>query len=140
MDGETGVPFIDACMRELKFTGYLSNRGRQNVASFFTKDLGLEWWWGAMYFESQLIDYEVCSNWGNWNYLAGIGTDPREDRYFNPVSQAKKYDSQAEFIKFWVPELAGVENDTLIEINDLHLALPEVVNYPKLPIPKNKKW
>ena len=140
MDGETGVPFIDACMRELKFTGYLSNRGRQNVASFFTKDLGLEWWWGAMYFESQLIDYEVCSNWGNWNYLAGIGTDPREDRYFNPVSQAKKYDSHAEFIKYWVPELAGVENDTLIEINDLHLALPEGVNYPKLPIPKNKKW
>jgi deoxyribodipyrimidine photo-lyase len=140
MDGETGVPFIDASMRELKLTGYLSNRGRQNVASFFTKDLGLEWWWGAMYFESQLIDYEVCSNWGNWNYLAGIGTDPREDRYFNPVSQAKKYDPDAEFIKYWIPELSKVESHILIEINELNEVLEETIDYPTQIIPKNKKW
>jgi deoxyribodipyrimidine photo-lyase len=140
MDGETGVPFIDANMRELKLTGYLSNRGRQNVASFFTKDLGLEWWWGAMYFESQLVDYEVCSNWGNWNYLAGIGTDPREDRYFSPVSQAKKYDANAEFIKYWIPELQSVDNEVVLEINDLKMVLNDSIKYTDQIIPKNKKW
>ena len=61
----------------------MSNRGRQNVASFLVKDLGLDWRMGAEWFESQLIDYDVCSNWGNWNYVAGIGNDPRENRYFN---------------------------------------------------------
>ena len=140
MDGQTGVPFIDANMRELKQTGYISNRGRQNVASFFTKDLGLEWWWGAMYFESQLVDYEVCSNWGNWNYLAGIGTDPREDRYFNPESQAKKYDAEAAYIKYWIPELAEIDSQILVEINDLGSVLSEAINYPIQIIPKNKKW
>ncbi|OYU64733.1 MAG: cryptochrome DASH [Cytophagaceae bacterium BCCC1] len=140
MDGETGVPFIDANMRELKLTGYLSNRGRQNVASFFTKDLGLEWWWGAMYFESQLVDYEVCSNWGNWNYLAGIGTDPREDRYFSPVSQAKKYDPNAEFIKYWIPELQNVDNEVILEINELKSVLNDSIIYTSQIIPKNKKW
>jgi deoxyribodipyrimidine photo-lyase len=140
MDGETGVPFIDANMRELKLTGYLSNRGRQNVASFFTKDLGLEWWWGAMYFESQLIDYEVCSNWGNWNYLAGIGTDPREDRYFSPVSQAKKYDANAEYIKYWIPELQNIDSEAILEINELKMVLNDSINYTSQIIPKNKKW
>ena len=140
IDGETGVPFIDANMRELKLTGYISNRGRQNVASFFTKDLGLEWWWGAMYFESQLIDYEVCSNWGNWNYLAGIGTDPREDRYFSPVSQAKKYDANAEFIKYWIPELQNIDSEVILEINELKAVLDDSINYTSHIIPKNKKW
>ncbi|MCP9767486.1 DASH family cryptochrome [Lacihabitans sp. LS3-19] len=140
MDGTTGIPFIDACMRELKETGYLSNRGRQNVSSYFTKDLGLEWWWGAMYFESQLVDYEVCSNWGNWNYLAGIGTDPREDRYFSPVSQAKKYDPQAEYIRFWLPELSMVSDEVILEINELKDILNETIDYPISSIPKNKKW
>jgi deoxyribodipyrimidine photo-lyase len=140
MDGTTGIPFIDAFMRELKETGYLSNRGRQNVSSYFTKDLGLEWWWGAMYFESQLIDYDVCSNWGNWNYLAGVGTDPREDRYFSPVSQAKKYDPKAMYIKFWIPQLTVVADEVILEINDLKEVLNENMDYPISSIPKNKKW
>lgn len=108
MNGETGVPFIDANMRELKQTGFMSNRGRQNVASFLTKDLGIDWTWGAAYFESQLIDYDVCSNWGNWNYVAGVGNDPREDRYFNIGRQADMYDKQGEYVKLWLPELATV--------------------------------
>jgi len=70
-EGRTGVPFIDANMRELKYTGFMSNRGRQNVASFLVKDLKVNWQMGASYFESMLIDYDPCSNWGNWNYLAG---------------------------------------------------------------------
>ena len=77
INGETGHPFVDANMRELKLTGFMSNRGRQNVASFFTKDLGCDWRIGAEYFESALIDYDVSTNWGNWNYVAGVGPDPR---------------------------------------------------------------
>lgn len=108
IDGETGIPFIDANMRELKQTGWMSNRGRQNVASFLVKDLKVNWQMGAEYFESVLIDYDVASNWGNWNYMAGVGSDPRENRYFNILSQACRYDPKGEYVKIWVPELAHV--------------------------------
>lgn len=106
--GETGVPLIDANMKELLKTGFMSNRGRQNVASFLVKDLQIDWRWGAAWFESQLIDYDVCSNWGNWLYVAGIGNDPRENRYFNILKQAHNYDSKGEYVKFWLPKLADV--------------------------------
>jgi len=106
--GETGVPFIDANMRELNASGYMSNRGRQNVASFLVKDLKVNWTWGASYFETLLVDYDVCSNWGNWNYVAGVGNDPREDRYFNIMSQAKRYDPQGEYVRHWIPELSEI--------------------------------
>jgi deoxyribodipyrimidine photo-lyase len=86
----------------------MSNRGRQNVASYFVKDLKQDWRIGAAYFEEQLIDYDVCSNWGNWNYVAGIGNDPREDRYFNTYKQATMYDPDAQYIKNWVPELKSL--------------------------------
>jgi deoxyribodipyrimidine photo-lyase len=108
VEGNTGIPFIDANMRELALTGFMSNRGRQNVASFLVKDLGIDWTWGAAYFESQLLDYDVCSNWGNWNYVAGVGNDPRENRYFNIMTQAKNYDPNGEFVKLWCPELSDV--------------------------------
>ena len=83
INGKTGVDFIDANMIELKLTGFMSNRGRQNVASYLCNDLKLDWRYGAAYFEQQLIDYDVCSNWGNWAYLAGVGNDPRGNRVFN---------------------------------------------------------
>jgi deoxyribodipyrimidine photo-lyase len=118
-NGETGVPFIDANMRELKQTGFMSNRGRQNVASFLVKDLHINWTWGAMYFESKLIDYDVCSNWGNWNYVAGVGNDPRENRYFNIPSQAKRYDPQAEYIKYWLPELKDIPVSKIHQFDEL---------------------
>ena len=104
-EGKTGVPFVDANMRELNSTGYISNRGRQNVASFLVKDMKINWLWGAAYFESLLVDYDPCSNYGNWNYIAGVGTDPRQDRYFNIPSQAKKYDQDGAYIRKWLPEL-----------------------------------
>ncbi len=104
-DGKTGIPFIDANMRELNESGFMSNRGRQNVASFLVKDLRQDWRFGAAYFESMLIDYDVYSNWGNWNYVAGIGNDPREDRYFNVISQAKRYDPKGDYVRHWLPEL-----------------------------------
>lgn len=111
--GKTGIPLIDACMRELNATGFMSNRGRQLVASFLTKDLKIEWWWGATYFESKLLDYDVCSNWGNWNYVAGIGNDPRENRYFNIARQGKMYDADGEFVKHWCPELQDIPSDLI---------------------------
>ncbi len=101
-NGETGDLFIDAFMKELKATGYMSNRGRQNVASHLCHVMGIEWWWGAMYFESMLIDYDVCSNWANWNYVAGIGTDPRENRVFSSKTQAEKYDPSGQHQKLWL--------------------------------------
>jgi len=113
MEGETGIPFVDANMRELKATGFMSNRGRQIVASFFTKDLKLEWWWGAIYFESVLIDYDVCSNWGNWNYIAGIGNDPLPNRYFHIMKQAERYDPDGAFVKNWIPELSGLSMEQI---------------------------
>jgi len=109
-DGETGFPLIDANMQELAATGYMSNRGRQNVGSFLTKNLGIDWRMGAEYFESVLIDYDVCSNWGNWNYTAGVGNDARGFRYFNIQKQSKDYDPKGEYVKHWLPVLADVPN------------------------------
>ena len=100
-EGRTSQPFIDANMRELLLTGWMSNRGRQNVASYLVRDLRQAWWLGAEWFESQLIDYDPCSNWGNWNYVAGIGNDPRENRYFNPRTQAERYDPNGDFVQLW---------------------------------------
>ena len=100
--GETGNDFIDANMIELKQTGFMSNRGRQNVASYLCHDLKLDWRYGAAYFQQQLIDYDVSSNWGNWAYLAGVGNDPRGQRYFNIEKQANDYDSKQQFRKLWL--------------------------------------
>lgn len=104
-NGKTGYPYIDACMRQLNNTGFMSNRGRQNTASFLINDLGVNWQMGAEYFESLLLDYDPCSNWGNWNYLAGVGCDLREYRKFNVIMQSKKYDFEAKLIRKWCPEL-----------------------------------
>ncbi len=117
--GMTGVPFIDANMRELKFTGFMSNRGRQNVASFLVNDLKLDWRMGAAWFESQLVDYDPASNYGNWNYIAGIGNDPREGRYFHPVKQAKRYDPNGDYVKYWIPQLSRVPSAFIHEPHKL---------------------
>ncbi len=99
--GETGEPLIDACMNELNLTGFMSNRGRQNVASYLTTTLGIDWRLGAEYFERMLIDYDVGSNWGNWQYVAGVGLDPRFDRRFNPKRQAEIYDPKGLYVAAW---------------------------------------
>ncbi len=114
-EGKTGFPLVDANMRELAVTGFMSNRGRQNVASFLTKNLGINWQMGAEWFESLLIDYDVCSNWGNWNYTAGVGNDARGFRYFNIAKQSRDYDPQGEYIRHWLPELASIPEDKINE-------------------------
>ncbi|KAH8684870.1 DNA photolyase, FAD-binding/Cryptochrome [Tricladium varicosporioides] len=109
LNGTTGMGLIDASQRELFHTGYTSNRARQNSASFFAKHLYIDWRIGAEWYECMLVDYDVASNWGNWQYLAGVGNDPRgEARIFNPVKQAFDYDPNAEYVKAWVPELRGL--------------------------------
>lgn len=144
-DGRTGVPFVDANMREMAATGFMSNRGRQNVASFLTKDLKLDWRMGAEWFESQLIDHDVCSNYGNWLYSAGIGNDPREDRKFNMVKQGLDYDSEGEYVRLWVPELEKVSSGavhTVWTISPAILAKAEVSlgeSYPN-PIVVAPEW
>jgi deoxyribodipyrimidine photo-lyase len=107
-NGLTGFPLVDANMRELAASGFMSNRGRQNVASFLTKNLGIDWRMGAAWFESRLIDYDVCSNYGNWNYTAGVGNDARGFRYFNIAKQARDYDPDGAYVKHWLPELQAV--------------------------------
>ncbi len=101
IDGQTGEEFVDANMRELKATGFMSNRGRQNVASYLCNDLKLDWRYGAAYFEQQLTDYDVCSNWCNWAYLAGVGNDPRPNRYFNIQKQSEQYDGDRRYRNLW---------------------------------------
>ena len=112
--GRTGIPFVDANMRELNRTGFMSNRGRQNVASMLSMSLRQDWRKGAAYFESRLVDYDVCSNWGNWAYNSGVGHDPR-DRYFNIVKQAKRYDGDGEYVRYWLPELEDVPDEYVHE-------------------------
>ncbi|KAI3426359.1 hypothetical protein D9Q98_008731 [Chlorella vulgaris] len=105
-NGTTGWPLVDANMRELAATGFMSNRGRQNVASFLALDLGLDWRLGADHFESLLTDYDVCSNWGNWVSAAGL-TGGRVNK-FNITKQSNDYDPQGDYIRTWVPELSKV--------------------------------
>lgn len=99
--GNTSEPFVNANMVELNITGWMSNRGRQNVASYFAKTLQLDWRIGAAYFESLLLDYDVHSNYGNWLYVASVGNDPR-NRTFNVKLQAERYDENGKFQKRWL--------------------------------------
>jgi len=102
-DGKTGYPFIDAAMIELKQTGFMSNRMRQNVASFLVKDMGIDWRWGAEWFESLLLDYDAAQNYCNWNYIVGIAFNVCASRYFNIMKQAETFDPEGKFVKRWIP-------------------------------------
>ena len=100
-NGTTNEPFVNANMVELQQTGFMSNRGRQNVASYWAKEWEQDWQVAAAYFESMLIDYDVHSNYGNWMYNAGVGNDPR-DRKFNIKRQAEMYDAKGEYQRLWL--------------------------------------
>lgn len=103
-EGETGLPLVDACMRQLRDTGWMSNRGRQIVASALVNELGVDWRYGAAWFEQQLLDFDVASNYGNWQYIAGVGVDPRGGRHFNLEHQARQYDPDGAFQRRWLPD------------------------------------
>ncbi len=105
-EGKTGYPIVDAGMRELNETGFMHNRVRMIVASFLTKDLLIDWRWGEAYFAKKLLDYELSSNNGNWQWAAGTGCDAAPYfRIFNPSEQVKKFDPELKYILKWVPEL-----------------------------------
>lgn len=112
--GQTGYPIVDAGMRELWATGYMHNRVRMIVASFLTKDLFIDWRWGADWFLDTLVDADLASNSSNWQWVAGSGADAAPYfRIFNPVLQSQKFDSEGIYIHRWVPELSGLKGQSL---------------------------
>jgi deoxyribodipyrimidine photo-lyase (single-stranded DNA-specific) len=110
--GTTPWPLVNACMRELNATGFISNRGRQIAASCLVNELNIDWRYGAAWFQQQLIDHDVASNWGNWQYIAGVGADPRGGRHFNLVRQAEQFDPDGEYVSRWAPETASSALDS----------------------------
>ncbi|MDS0258139.1 DNA photolyase family protein [Haloarcula sp. S1CR25-12] len=113
--GETGYPLVDAGMRQLNEEGYVHNRPRQNVASFLTKHLLVDWREGLRYFEEQLLDHDPANNAANWQWTASTGTDSVDVRIFDPVAQMDKYDDGADYVTTYVPELRGVAPGNAVE-------------------------
>ena len=144
-EARTGMPMVDAFIRELNKTGYISPEGRFFVASFLVEEMKLNWQIGAEYFESKLVDYDPSSNWVNWNHIGGVSLDSKEDRYCNIVTRARKIDPNGDFIREWVPELAAISNAhvhepyklTEEELGDMKLKLGE--DYPN-PVVDTEKW
>ncbi|OBI54930.1 deoxyribodipyrimidine photo-lyase [Mycobacterium sp. E787] len=109
--GQTGFPFVDAGMRQLRETGFMHNRVRMIVASFLVKDLHLPWQWGAEWFLDQLVDGDIANNQHGWQWCAGSGTDAAPYfRVFNPVTQGEKFDPSGDYIRRWVPELRAADD------------------------------
>ena len=108
--GATGYPMVDAGMRELNATGYMHNRVRMVVASFLCKHLLIDWQWGEAYFAEKLLDFDLASNNGGWQWAAGCGTDAAPYfRIFNPESQLTKFDKDLKYVKKWVPEYGTIK-------------------------------
>ena len=113
-EGRTGYPLVDAAMAQINQTGYMHNRLRMVVASFLTKDLGLDWRWGERYFAEKLNDFDLSANNGGWQWAASSGCDAQPYfRIFNPTSQSEKFDSEGKFIRRYVPELAKLSNKAI---------------------------
>ena len=109
-EGRTGYPLVDAAMAQINQTGYMHNRLRMVVASFLTKDLGVDWRWGEKYFAERLIDFDLSANNGGWQWASSSGCDAQPYfRIFNPVTQSEKFDPQGKFIKRYLPHLAALE-------------------------------
>jgi deoxyribodipyrimidine photo-lyase len=107
-DGRTGYPIVDAGMRQLRREGWMHNRARLLVASFLTKDLGIDWRVGAAHFLDWLVDGDLANNSGNWQWVAGTGNDTRPNRLFNPLRQAERFDPNGGYVRRYVPELASI--------------------------------
>ncbi|MFJ8970769.1 cryptochrome/photolyase family protein [Streptomyces anulatus] len=113
--GRTGYPLVDAAMRQLAHEGWMHNRGRMLAASFLTKTLYVDWRVGARHFLDLLVDGDVANNQLNWQWVAGTGTDTRPNRVLNPVIQGKRFDPRGDYVRRWVPELAGLEGSAIHE-------------------------
>lgn len=132
-EGMTGYPIVDAAMRQLLTEGFVHNRARMVVASFLTKHLGVHWREGARWYDQWLVDGDVASNAGNWQWVAGTGADTKPHRVFNPTLQGQRYDPSGEYVRRWVPELAGVPGKAVHEPWKLPHLERAVLRYP-LPI------
>ncbi len=128
-EGRTGYPIVDAAMRQMNQAGWMHNRCRMIVASFLTKDLIINWQLGEKYFMQRLIDGDQSANNGGWQWSASSGMDPKPLRIFNPASQAKKFDPDAEYIRHWLPELRSVDTADLVSGN-LSAGDRDRANYP----------
>ncbi len=131
-NGMTGIPIVDAAMRQLKETGWMHNRARMIVASFLVKDLLIDWRWGEAWFMENLLDGDLAANNGGWQWTAGTGTDAAPYfRIFNPILQSAKFDSEGDYIRKWVPELRE------LHAKDIHAPWEKgikVIGYPDKPI------
>jgi deoxyribodipyrimidine photo-lyase len=137
--GETGFPFVDAGMRQLKKSGWMHNRVRMATASFLTKDLWIDWRWGEKHFAKHLVDYDPSSNNGGWQWAASTGADAQPYfRIFNPWTQGQDHDPNAEYIKEWVPELRDVSAERIHKIEDE--GVPEEVDYPEAMVDHNERY
>ena len=107
-EGQTGIPIVDAGMRQLAAEGFMHNRARMVTASFLTRNLGIDWRHGSAHFDSLLADGDVANNAGNWQWVAGTGNDTRPNRVMNPLRQAQRFDRSGEYVRRYLPELAGL--------------------------------
>lgn len=122
--GASPSPIINACMNELRQTGHLSDRGRQLAASYLVNELGVDWRYGAAWFEQQLVDYDPAVNWGNWQYIAGVGADPRSGRRFDIEWQSRRYDPNGNYTRHWTQGHATLPLDA-VDCADWPISPPE---------------
>jgi len=108
-EGQTGIPIVDAGLRQLAAEGFMHNRARMVTASFLTRNLGIDWRHGLAHFDSLLADGDVANNAGNWQWVAGTGNNTRPNRVMNPLRQAQRFDRSGEYVRHYVPELAGLD-------------------------------
>jgi deoxyribodipyrimidine photo-lyase len=129
-DGLTGIPIVDAGMRQLRSDGWMHNRARLIAASFLTRDLGIYWRSGAEHFMDWLVDADVADNYGNWQWVAGTGNDTRPNRRFNVLRQARRYDPQGAYVRRYVPELSEIAGPAVHEPWRLGRTALAALGYP----------
>jgi deoxyribodipyrimidine photo-lyase len=129
--GLTGIPIVDAGMRQLAREGYMHNRARLITASFLTKDLYIDWRLGAQHFWDLLVDGDIANNSGNWQWVAGTGNDTRPTRMFNPIRQAHRFDPHGDYVRRYVPELVGIQAAAVHEPWKLAADVRNAIDYPE---------